>query len=186
MMYRVESPRIVEDVIKKSRFIAIIEPVENESDAARFLAKLAVEYADANHIAFAYRIRSEQGFVCRFHDAGEPAGTAGKPIFQHLEGKRLMNVMIAVVRYFGGIKLGAGGLVRAYGNAAKKVIEAADIVEHIDLVRIRLTLPYNQMQALEYRLKQLNGRILEQNFTDRVALLVEVPAAEKEALLQSL
>ena len=100
-------------------------PVKYE--VLQHLKQLHDEHPNASHIAYAYRIKTDHGLIYRFHDAGEPTGTAGKPIFQHIEGKELINLLIAVIRYFGGVKLGAGGLTRAYGNTAKQVIEAAEI-----------------------------------------------------------
>ncbi|WP_306306155.1 IMPACT family protein [Methylomonas koyamae] len=139
------------------------------------LTDLHRRYPDASHIVYAYRIQSADGLVCRFYDAGEPSGTAGKPIFQHLEGKQLINLVVAVVRYFGGIKLGAGGLTRAYGNVAKAVIEAADIVDYVEFAEVDLTLDYSRLQPLEYQLKKLDGSILAQEFSDNVRLTVKLP-----------
>ena len=184
-MYCVKSRQVVEDTIKKSRFIGVIAPCASEKEVLRGLGQLHEEYPNATHIAYAYRIKTDHGLVYRFHDAGEPTGTAGKPIFLHLEGKELVNVLIAVIRYFGGVKLGAGGLTRAYGNTAKQVIEAAGISAYIEWASIRLTLDYKQMQPLEYLLKKLDGRIIEQDFAGQVRLLVQLPAEQVSTLLQS-
>jgi uncharacterized YigZ family protein len=184
-MHCVKSKLTIEDTIKKSRFIGVIVPCISENEALLNLKQLYAEHPNANHIAFAYRIKTGRGFISRFHDAGEPAGTAGKPIFQHIEGKQLINLLIAVIRYFGGVKLGAGGLTRAYGNAAKSVIEAAEIHPFVELTRIRLTLDYNQMQLLEYQLKKLDGQIVEQDFAEQVKLLIQLPADNVGLLLQS-
>jgi uncharacterized YigZ family protein len=175
-MYCVESPHRSEELIKRSRFIGIIAPCHDESGAARLLARLHAEYADASHIAFAYRIKSRRGIVARVFDAGEPSGTAGKPIFQQLEGKDLINVLIAVVRYFGGIKLGAGGLARAYGGTAKKVIEGSSVIQHVEYKTIELSLDYSQLQPLEYWLRKRKGQIIEQSFSDKVDLVIRLPA----------
>ena len=185
-MQCIKSRQTIEDVIKKSRFIGVIIPVNDEPEALQILGRLASDYPDASHIAFAYRIWTEQAFICRFHDAGEPSGTAGKPIFQHLEGKDLINVLVAVIRYFGGVKLGAGGLARAYGNTAKHAIESAEIVDYVELKTIRLTIAYHQMQQIEYQLKKLDGQILQQDFSEQIDLLVELPAINQNALLQVL
>ncbi|WP_442497545.1 IMPACT family protein [Methylobacter sp. sgz302048] len=184
-MHCVKSKLTIEDTIKKSRFIGMIVPCISESEALLNLKQLYAEHPNANHIAFAYRIRTDHGFVSRFHDAGEPTGTAGKPIFQHIEGKQLINLLIAVIRYFGGVKLGAGGLTRAYGNTAKSVIEAADIHPFVELASVRLTLDYNQMQPLEYQLKKLDGQIVEQDFAEQIKLLIQLPADNVDLLLQS-
>lgn len=184
-MHCVKSVHTIEDNIKKSRFIGVIAPCASENQALLHLKQLFTEHPNANHIAFAYRIKTGNGIVYRFHDAGEPTGTAGKPIFQHLEGKDLINVLIAVIRYFGGIKLGAGGLTRAYGNTAHQAIESAGIEAYVELVNIHLTLDYNQMQPLDYLLKKLDGQIVEQDFAGQVKLLVRLPADHVPALLQS-
>lgn len=184
-MYCVKSSQAIEDTIKKSRFIGVVIPCSTEREAMEHLHRLHLEHANASHIAYAYRLKTKQGFVYRFHDAGEPAGTAGKPIFQHLEGRNLINALVAVIRYFGGIKLGAGGLTRAYGNTAKKAIDAADLSDYIEWVKVPLTLDYGQLQPLEYTLKKWDGRILKQDFTERVRLLVELPAEHLNALVQS-
>jgi len=181
----VKSRQTIEEIIKKSRFIGVIIPCANEYEVLLNLKQLYDEHPNASHIAYAYRIKTDHGMVYRFHDAGEPAGTAGKPIFQHIEGKELINLLIAVIRYFGGIKLGAGGLTRAYANTAKQVIEAAEIGAYIELVNIRLTLDYKQMQPLEYLLKKLEGQIIKQEFSGQVQLIIRLPAEQLNTLLQS-
>lgn len=184
MMNCVKSSQIIEAMIKKSRFIGIIIPCEGEDKALIELKQLDEIYPDASHIAFAYRIKSPKGLICRFHDAGEPTGTAGKPIFKHLEGKQLINILVAVVRYFGGVKLGAGGLTRAYGNTASEVITIADVIPYINYVKISLCLDYKQMRHFEYQLKKLAGKIIQQDFTEQVRILVSIPKDNVEILAQ--
>ena len=184
-MYCVKSVHTIEDSIKKSRFIGVIAPCTSENQAMLHLKQLYREHPNASHIAFAYRIKTDSGIIYRFHDAGEPAGTAGKPIYQHIEGKDLINVLIAVTRYFGGVKLGAGGLTRAYGNTARQAIEAADLGAYVERVDIRLTLDYKQMQPLDYLLKKLDGQIVEQDFAGQIKLLIRLPATHVSTLRQS-
>ncbi len=174
-MYCVKTTQTIEDVIKKSRFIGLLIPCQTESEAIQNLQSLQQHYADASHLVFAYRIKSPKGIVTRFHDAGEPSGTAGKPVFQHLAGKDLINLLCVVVRYYGGIKLGAGGLTRAYSNAAKKVIEASQVVEFIEYTEVKLTLEYNKLQNFEYQLKKFDGVIVSQEFSENIALTVKLP-----------
>jgi len=181
-MYCAKSAQTIEEFIKKSRFIAIITPCDTEDIALSTLKQLHQTYPDASHIVFAYRIKSSKGLIYRFHDAGEPTGTAGKPIFKHLEGKQLINVLIAVVRYFGGIKLGAGGLTRAYGNTASKVIAAAEIIPHVEYVKVSLCLDYKQLQHFEYQLKKLAGKIIKQDFAEKIAILASIPEQNLKAL----
>lgn len=184
-MYCVKSKRTIEDTIKKSRFIGVIIPCSSEQDVMLNLKNLHIEHPNATHIAYAYRLKTDQGLIYRFHDAGEPAGTAGKPIYQHLEGKELINVLVAVIRYFGGIKLGAGGLTRAYGATAKQAIEAAEISAYVKMMYIRLTLDYSRIQSLDYALKKMGGSIIQQDFAGQVENLVELPAEHLNALLET-
>ncbi len=179
----VVNPCECEEIIKKSRFIGMINPCQSERDALIWLKKLHEQHPNATHIVYAYRIQSPDGLVCRFHDAGEPSGTAGKPIFQHLEGKQLINLAVAVIRYFGGIKLGAGGLTRAYSNVAKQVIEAAEVVDYIEMATLMLTLDYNQLQMLEYQLKKLEGEIHHQEFAEQVLSKISLPKKNLDVLL---
>lgn len=178
----VKKPAQTEDIIKKSRFISVLLPCDSEQQAKQQLAHYSQHYSDACHLVYAYRIQSNKGLICRFHDAGEPSGTAGKPVFQHLEGKRLINVLLIVIRYFGGIKLGAGGLTRAYGHSAKKVIEQADIEDFIAMCEMCFTLDYKQRQNLEYQLKQLNGQIIEQQFGENISVRIRLPEDNVPAL----
>jgi uncharacterized YigZ family protein len=183
-MYCVNAGQTVEETLKKSRFIGVVSPCADEQEALLIIKGLHEAHPDASHIVFAYRILTPEGLVCRFFDAGEPSGTAGKPVFQHLQGKDLVNVMVAVIRYFGGVKLGAGGLTRAYSNVAKKAIDATEIIEYVVFVRVKLTLDYNQLQQFEYQLNKLNGRIVDQQFSGQVALLAELPADNKSLLIE--
>jgi uncharacterized YigZ family protein len=184
-VYCVKSRQTIEDTIKKSRFIGVIVPCENEQEVMLNLQNLHLEHPNASHIAYAYRLKTDHGLAYRFHDAGEPTGTAGKPIFQHLEGRELINLLVVVIRYFGGVKLGAGGLTRAYGNTAKRVIEAAEISAYVETVNVGLTLDYSQMPHLEFTLKKLDGHIVRQDFAEQVRLLVRLPAQHVNTLLQS-
>ena len=147
------------------------------------LRQLQDHHPNARHIAFAFRIKTAKGLVSRFHDAGEPGGTAGKPIYQHIEGKDLINVLITVIRYFGGVKLGAGGLTRAYGNSAKKALEAAEIVPYIEYKTIRLNIDYKEMQAVEYHLGKFDGKIVQQDFSERVELQISLPDENIQSFL---
>lgn len=184
-MQCVRTQYTIEDSIKKSRFIGVLMPCPNEPDVANGLQQIQRAYPGASHIAFAYRIKTGNGFISRFHDAGEPSGTAGKPIFQHLDGKDLINVLLAVIRYFGGIKLGAGGLTRAYGNTARRVIETAELYPYIEFVEQRLTLDYNQVQAFGHLLKKLDGEITGQDFAEQVHLTIQLPKDNLKALSES-
>jgi uncharacterized YigZ family protein len=176
MMLHVTQSHTLEEIVKKSRFIGVIVSCESEQDVLWELKALQAQHPHANHIAFAYRLKTDSGVIYRFHDAGEPTGTAGKPIFQHLEGKNIINVLVVVIRYFGGVKLGAGGLTRAYGNAARQVIDGASLQPYIEMTTLHFTLDYDQFQLFEYALKKVDGQITEQNFAGQIQLIVKLPA----------
>ena len=175
MEFRVAQSHTFEEFVKKSRFIGVIMSCKSEQDVLHELKALQVQHPHANHIAFAYRLKIDNSIIYRFHDAGEPSGTAGKPIFQHLEGKNIINTLVVVIRYFGGVKLGAGGLTRAYGNAARQVIDSAVLQPYIEMTTLHFTLEYDQFQLFEYTLKKVNGEIIEQNFAGQIQLIVKLP-----------
>ncbi|HET8807257.1 MAG TPA: YigZ family protein [Methylophaga sp.] len=175
----------VDSEVKKSRFIGVAMPCESEQQAIQQLRKLAAQHPHANHLAFAWRLRQPEGFITeRFYDAGEPSGTAGRPILAPMQGENLINSVVAVIRYFGGVKLGTGGLTRAYGNAAKQALAAAKFQPFVAMQQLTLTIDYSQLQMLEYQLKQCNGQILDQQFTDTVTVLISLPASAASAIQQ--
>jgi len=182
-MQSVNAANEIEEQIKKSRFIGFLYPCFSEAEVQGYLESLRSQHQAANHIVFAYKMKTEKGIVCRFYDAGEPSGTAGKPVFNHLEGNDLINALVVVVRYFGGIKLGAGGLTRAYGNTAKQVIETAELVEYIQYAQIKFVLDYKQFQMFEYQLAKFSGTIVEKEFAGQIQCVVKMPESKTDEFL---
>jgi len=181
---QISYPGQAEQTINKSRFIAVAEYCQDERSVAMLLRRLANEHSHAHHLAFAFRVKNPegQGYIQRFHDAGEPSGTAGKPILQYLEGRDLVNACIAVVRYYGGINLGTGGLARAYGGTAKMALEAARLSTFVEMKKIRLTLDYARLDAFTREIGKLGGQLLDKSFTDQVTVIASVPASELDNL----
>lgn len=170
--------------IKKSLFIGEISPCNNEREAMIQLRKLVAAHPNANHLAFAWRLRQEDGFINeRCNDGGEPSGTAGRPILAPLEGQDIINAVVGVIRYFGGTKLGTGGLARAYGTAAKLAIDNASISPWVEHTTFELVLDYSQLQLLEYHLKKCKGHIIDQQFTDTVTVRINMPLDRKHDIL---
>ena len=131
----------VESEVKKSRFIGVAIACETEQQALQQLHNLAAKHPNANHLAFAWRIREPEGFITeRLHDAGEPSGTAGRPILAPMQGENLINAVVAVIRYFGGVKLGTGGLTRAYSHAAKAALANAQLKPFVEMQKLTLTI----------------------------------------------
>lgn len=181
---RISEPGQAEQTINKSRFVAAAEYCADERAVAMLLRHLASEHSHAHHLAFAYRVQNPegQGYLQRFHDAGEPSGTAGKPILQYLEGRDLVNACIAVVRYYGGINLGTGGLARAYGGTAKMALDNARLAPFVAMRQMRLTLDYGRLDAFTREVAKLGGQILDKTFGERVAVLASVPADQADGL----
>lgn len=180
-MQSIVKPGQAEQTINKSRFIAVAEHCVDERAVSHCLRRLALAHAGAHHLAFAFRLKTEQGLVQRFHDAGEPSGTAGKPILQFIEGRDLINVCVAVVRYYGGINLGTGGLARAYGGTAKLALDASEIVDFVEMRQLRLIIDYAQFDAMCRELVKLNGQLLDKQFAERVTVTLSLPARDAAA-----
>lgn len=150
-MYVLSKPSTSECEIKKSRFATIAAPIEDEEAARQFIAENS--FADAGHNCWAWRI----GGAYRFSDDGEPGGTAGRPILQAIEGQDVDRVCVVVSRWFGGIKLGTGGLARAYGGSAAECLRLADKQEVIPTATLVLAVGFSDLALVESRLPGLSG-----------------------------
>ena len=175
-MFRLAGIETSEQEIKKSRFIAIAGPVADEHEAKAFIAMHSD--ATANHNCWAWRI----GQAYRFTDAGEPSGTAGKPILQAIDGQALDHVAVVVIRWFGGILLGSGGLIRAYGGTAALCLRAAEKVEFVAEVTAALQCGFSDLALVKARLLARPGlRIADETFGAGGAELTLVfPEADAE------
>lgn len=183
MLQTVDKPGFAEQTITKSKFLAWVAQCQSEREVGAFLRAIAHEHSNASHLAYAFRIKTQEGVVPRFSDAGEPSGTAGKPILQMLEGRDLINVCVGVIRYYGGVNLGTGGLVRAYGSTAKMALEAASLCEFVEMQEFKLTVHYNRIDELTRIVSQLKGKVLDKSFQDAVHVKVCIPANEAPAFV---
>lgn len=164
-----------DQTINKSRFIARAKRCEDERELALFLRQFASEHQTAGHLAYAFRLKTLDGIVARFSDAGEPTGTAGKPIMQMLDGQGYVNCCVAVVRYYGGINLGTGGLVRAYGGTAKQAMEQAGSLPFIEMVQLKISTSYKRVDELTREVQKCHGEILDKHFDEGVHFLLKLP-----------
>lgn len=133
---------------KKSKFIGYVKHVETEEEANQFIAEIKSKHWDAKHNVYAY-ILGENGSTQRSTDDGEPAGTAGRPVLEVIKGENLTNTAVVVTRYFGGVLLGTGGLVRAYGKAAKIAIESANIVRPVKMKTVAICADYDLVGKIQ-------------------------------------
>ncbi|MGY3038607.1 putative YigZ family protein [Rhodanobacter sp. TND4EL1] len=160
----IEQCRHQED-IKKSRFLALAAPVHTAEQALAFLREVADP--TATHNCWAYRIGQDY----RFNDDGEPGGTAGRPILQAIEGQQMDGVVVVVTRWYGGIKLGAGGLVRAYGGTAAECLRRAERVPIIPMAMLALSCSFADLALLKARMHELGASVTSENFTGEGANL---------------
>ena len=166
-----------EIVEKKSRFIANLIYIEDEEDIKK-------KYHDARHNCFAYRVLSGDIIIQRSSDDGEPSGTAGAPILNILEKNNIANVLVVVTRYFGGVLLGTGGLVKAYSDATLKALELNELEERQKGYEVLLTISYSKVKQIEYFLKTNNIRVLKKEYLDNVTILIELPQEKYVILAQ--
>lgn len=174
-----------EIVEKKSRFIATVQPVKTEQEALDFIAAKKKEYWDARHNCYAYIIGKNQE-VMRCSDDGEPAQTAGRPMLDVLLGADVYNVVVVVTRYFGGVLLGTGGLVRAYQGATKAGLDASAVVEQSLGRMLTISTDYNGYGKIEYILREHNVPISDTVFGTDVEIAVVVDESLWERLPQEI
>ena len=172
-----------EFIVNKSRFIGHACPCETEEDALKFLAEMREKYKDATHNCYAYIIGTNMG-IMRYSDDGEPGGTAGMPMIEVLKARGVTNLCCVVTRYFGGILLGAGGLVRAYTKGAVVALDACGVGVMHPTARYLMDVPYSMLSRMEYHLASEPVVIEEKAFTDVVTLTVLVKCTDEEALLK--
>lgn len=174
----ISAPVVAELTEKNSRFIAHAFPVCDRASFLRHESELKTRYASANHYTYAYKFVHEDQLFVKTSDDGEPSGTAGKPILAHLEGSNLINVSVFVIRFFGGTKLGTGGLIRAYGGAAKLAIDSAEVTTFVPRTKMSLTVSYQETKQTKYWLKKLEAEIIEESFGENIVFIVSLPTAK--------
>ncbi len=165
---------------KRSRFIGAIQPVTTEEEAQAFIRSRTKEMWDAKHNVYAYVLSG--GSVCRFSDDGEPQGTAGIPTLDVLRKENLTDCAVVVTRYFGGILLGGGGLVRAYSHATKLAVDAAGIVRMCPCVQGHIVCDYAQYGWVPAVIAAVSGSVTDTQFADDVTVVCSLPAEQVGAL----
>lgn len=174
-----------EIVEKKSRFIATVKPVDSEEEASAFIAEMKKKYWDARHNCYAYSIGKNREFT-RCSDDGEPSGTAGRPMLDVILGEDIYNVAVVVTRYFGGVLLGTGGLVRAYSKAVQEGLAGSLVIEKKKGISLKVTTDYTGIGKIQYIAGERQIPILDSEYTDKVILKLLVPDAETEAVQKAI
>lgn len=161
---------------KKSRFIATVRLVETEEEALAFIEEMRKKYWNASHNCFAYSIGMNREYT-RCSDDGEPSGTAGRPMLDVLLGEKIYNVAVVVTRYFGGVLLGTGGLVRAYSKSVQEGLKASVLIDKKYGISLKVTTDYSGIGKIQYIAGERSLVILESEYTDKVVLHILVPIA---------
>jgi len=175
----------IENVINKSRFIAHIRPVQNEEEAKAFINEIKSSHKDATHNCSAYTVGPEMN-IQKANDDGEPSGTAGVPMLEILKKLEIHDACVVVTRYFGGIKLGGGGLIRAYSGAVRDVIYDIGRVELREAVPVTVTISYDLTGKFEYELASTPYMLRNQFYTDKVSYQIDVVKEDYDEFIQFL
>jgi uncharacterized YigZ family protein len=171
--------------IKKSRFVADAAPVGSQAEAKAFVESVQAKYTDAGHHCFAWRLQAgDSGW--RASDDGEPGGTAGMPILARIDGQNLRCVVVVVTRWFGGTKLGKGGLIRAYGGAAAAVLQAAELIEVRETVTLRYRFDYADQGAVQSVLRGMDLVPLSAEYGEQILLSVAVPVEYSDVFIANM
>ncbi len=182
MPFSLAAPAHHELMIKKSRFIACIEPVAGREQAQARVAQLKAEHPDAAHVCWALLAGGQSAA----HDDGEPGGTAGRPMLEVLRHQELEGVMASVVRYFGGVKLGAGGLVRAYTDAVAQALLTADKIPLIKTTELACSVPYSLEGLVRHAVELADAQLVSVEHGSVVTLRFALPESQAAALVQRL
>ena len=178
-MNTIKQESVYEETIRKSRFIALALRVDSEEAFRDRLEEVRHRYPGANHYVYAYSIRERDGRLCvRFNDDGEPKSSAGKPVLAPIQGRELMSVAVVVIRYFGGVKLGVGGLVRAYGGTAAGALDLAGVTPITRRERHQRTVSYSALSDLERQLQAAGAHIVDRDFGAEVTVTYDLEIEE--------
>ncbi len=163
-----------EFIEKRSRFIGEVIPVASKDEAEKYIARRRVEHPDATHVIYAFVVGPPKSMSMGMSDCGEPKGTAGKPVLEILKGSGITNAALTVVRYFGGTKLGTGGLVRAYSRAAREALEKVPFERYEVRVPFLLSLPYDLYDPAKRVIESLAGHVVTEDFGTAVDVSGEI------------
>ncbi|WP_455539977.1 YigZ family protein [Terrisporobacter sp.] len=170
-----------EYIVEKSTFIGYAKPIKTEEEAVEFINEIRKKHKDATHNVWAYTV-GENMNIQRYSDDGEPQGTAGIPTLEVIKKEDLRNVVVVVTRYFGGIKLGAGGLVRAYTKGAKVGIEAGIVIEKVKYTEVKIKIEYTQLGRIQNEIMNLGFKVKDTIYSEDVELIVYAKVEDVQSL----
>lgn len=171
---------------KKSKFIANLFYIQNEEEANEILKSIRKKYYDARHNCYAFSIMTNKGIVSKMSDDGEPSGTAGSPMLNIITKNNLVNVLVVVTRYFGGVLLGTGGLVKAYSEAALEAIKKAEFIKEEAGYEVKVIVEYGEYEKLNYYCNQNNINIINVKYSEKIECIIEMNNNEKNKFIENL
>ena len=171
--------RSAELIVKKSRFIAIARTCSDPADVKRIVDQTRAQYPDATHVVHA----AVMGSQFSFSDDHEPKNTAGRPALEVLKGSGITNIIVLIIRYFGGTLLGTGGLVKAYGDSTKMVLDGIATEELVEKARFSLTIGYEMYESVKRILGALKADSVTEDFATEISISGQIPISEKESLV---
>ncbi len=182
-MYKTIKENVSAEIVeKKSKFIANVFYVESRDEAEDIIKKQKKKYHDARHNCYAYRVLEDENIIEKSSDDGEPSGTAGAPMLTLLSKPNIVNTLVIVTRYFGGILLGTGGLVKAYSESTKNALEKAEITKLEEGFLYKIEIKYSDLENFKYFIKNNNANIIKEEFFENVFLHVFVPKNNTQCL----
>lgn len=173
-MKTIKETTIHELVIKNSKFITVLEKIDDSTNILNIVEEIKQQYPKATHYCYAYITENHQ----KSSDDGEPGGTAGMPMLNVLEKEQIVNVLAVTIRYFGGIKLGAGGLVRAYSKSVREALESSVVIELERGLKIEIVIPYDMQKNIDYLLK--DSKVLEKDYQEQIKYIALISKNDLE------
>lgn len=184
--YQLKQQSRFEEKVKGSHFIATARSVASEADAVAFIDEIKKEYHDATHNAFAWKVGIGRAMRYRYSDDGEPSGTAGLPILKAIDARSLSNVCVVVTRYFGGVKLGTGGLMRSYGKAAMELLRSAEVEKKYFTEHFKFMVSFDFVNVVHNIINSFEAELKDSHYGENVTFLVEVRNSQAVAFKNKL
>lgn len=178
----IKESREAELTEQRSRFLSYISPAKDKEEVEAFLAKIRSMHPQATHVCWAYNVGAPDNPSSYYSDDGEPSGTAGQPILQSIKHEKLDNVVLAVVRYFGGIKLGVRGLIDTYRAAAQLAVAKCQTIEEKAKTELPFSCSYQAYNTLLYKVEQMEGAVVSPTFGEKIEGIIVIPRASKQEL----
>ena len=176
----------LEEKVKGSRFIGTAAPTETEEEAAKFIDEMKKEFHSASHNCWAWKVGIGKAQKYRYHDNGEPSGTAGQPILKAINSTRISNICVVVTRYFGGVKLGTGGLMRAYGQTAQSLLKSSEPSRKFAIQTLNFEIDFDLVSVAHYIIESFNAELVDSRYEERVSFVINVRASKAAKLKNKL